>query len=113
MDPSERDAALEELARRVNERAWRGKGLVRIKLLLVDAGGDRHLVTLDPESRWALTPRNEHGELLFLEEIKLVGVERADPAPEEVHERPLEDVVRDLAGEDFPSAGGWPGEPGS
>jgi len=93
VDPAEREANLAELARRVSDHVLEGlegAGIVRVKLLLVDAGGDRHLVTLGPPS-WTLEPRVAEGELMFLEAVQLVGVERA--------ERPLEDVVRDIAGE--------------
>lgn len=93
MDPAEREANLAELARRVGEHVLEGlerAGVVRVKLLLVDGGGGRNIVTLEPPD-WTLEPTTPHGELIFLQEVKLVGVERA--------ERPLEDVVRDVAGE--------------
>ena len=52
-------------------------GLVRVKLLLVDAGGERTLVVLEPPD-WKLEPRQPGGELMFLEAVQLVGVEPAD-----------------------------------
>lgn len=97
MNASEREANLAELARRVGEHLLEGlerAGIVRVKLLLVDAGGDRQLVTLEPPD-WKLQPRNGAGELLFLEGLQLVGVERADRDAA----RPLEDVIADIAGE--------------
>jgi hypothetical protein len=76
----ERARLLDELARRLVELgapgpAW-ARGLATVKLLLVDAGGERQVVTLEPGSTWRAEPRSAGGELLFVERVELVAVER-------------------------------------
>lgn len=70
-----REEELAELARRVGVHV---PGLVRVKLMLVDAGGERQLVTLEQAGAWKLEPRAPGGELMFLQSVGLVGVEPAD-----------------------------------
>jgi hypothetical protein len=66
---------VDELERRDRDYLEHG-GLVRVKLLVVDAGGDRRIVTLEPPD-WTVEPRvDPGGELIFLQVLRLIGVER-------------------------------------
>jgi hypothetical protein len=54
------------------------KGLARVKLLLVDGGGNRQIVTLEPPT-WQLAPTTKAGEPIVLTHLELVGVESVEP----------------------------------